>query len=405
MLSCVGVLVSSVSIWAHRTIFNTDRWVATVGPLAQNDAVIKAVSARLTHEVDTAINPEEVAKRLLPTPLEGLAVPISQEVNRLIGGALTGVLHSDAFQHFWIATNKALQPRVAAILKGKPTPHLETAGGTIQLNLLPLVAKVLSAVQSHAPGLLKTHGPIPSITAATPVDTARMELSKALGRTLPPSFGTVTLFKSHQLAVAQHLVRVFDVLIVVLVVLTIAFMVMTMVLAERRRRALIILALGVAVSMGLAFALVKVITNQLVAAITDPDDRGAVRAIVGTVISGLNDIAILLIGLGVIVAVVAFLVGSSRPAASIRRSGATIGRSLFGRTKERPASPLLSWVARYRVLLSLAGLAVAVVILLVVVAGWIGLLVLVLTLGAYEGLVAWAARRAQPASTAQVPNG
>jgi len=391
VLSCLTVLVSSVSIWAHRTIFNTDQWVATVGPLAQNPAVIKSVSDHLTQQIDNAVKPEQLAKSFLPDKLDRLAGPIGQGFEQIISTAVTNVLQTQQFQTFWIAANRAVHSRAIAILQGQPTKHLSTANGDVTLNLLPPMSKILTLVQSRAPGLFK-NGPIPKITATTPVAQARSELSAALGRKLPENFGTPILFHSDQLASAQHLVHVFNKLIIALVIVTAALIAATVLVAERRRRAIIALAIGIVVAMSIARVLTKVITNQIASSITQPDDRGALHATIGTVLSGLNVISAILIAAGLVFAVLAFLTGPSRFAGSVRSHSAEIGRTLTGRKLEGAVPPFLSWMAKYRLLLSLGGLAIALLVLIVVVQGWVGALVTLLVLAAFEGIVTWASR-------------
>ncbi len=394
VLSCLTVLVSSVSIWAHRTVFNTDQWVATVGPLAKNPDVIKSVADHVTTQLDNTIKPEQTAKNFLPPKLDRFAAPISQGFEQIVHGAVTKILQTEQFQKFWITANEQVHARVIAVLKGQPTPHLTTANGDIKLNLLPTVSKILKLVDSRASGLLNAKEPIPTITATTPVDQARSELSAALGRTLPPNFGTPVLFHSDELASAQHLVHVFNKLIVALVIVTVALLIGTVVVAERRRRTIIALAVGIVVAMSLAVVLTKVITNQVVSSIAQPDDRGAVTATIQSVLKGLNVISAILIAAGLVFAMLAFLTGPSRFAGSVRSHGAEIGRTLTGRKHGAAVPPYLAWMARYRLPLSLGGLAIALLVLIFAVQGWVGALVTVLVLAAYEGLVIWVSRSA-----------
>jgi hypothetical protein len=392
VLSCLTVLVSSVSIWAHRTVFNTDQWVATVGPLAQNPDVVKSVADHVTAQLDNTIKPEQTAKNLLPNALDRFAAPIGQGFEQIVHGAVTRIIETDRFQKFWITANTQVHTRVIAILNGKPTPHLTTSNGDIKLNLLPAYSKILKVVDSKASGLLNAKEPIPTITADTPPDQARSELSAALGRDLSANFGTPVLFHSDELASAQHLVHVFNTLIIALVIVTVALIVGTIVVAERRRRTIIALGIGIVVAMSLAVVLTKVITNQVVSSITTPDDRGAVKATITSVLKGLNVISAILIAAGLVFAILAFLTGPSRFAGSFRHHGAEIGRSLSGRNHGGAVPPYLAWMARYRLPLALGGLAIALLVLIFAVEGWVGALVTILVLAAYEGLVTWVSR-------------
>ena len=112
--------------------------------------------------------------------------------------------------------------------------------------------------------------------------------------------------------------HVFNRLIVALVIVTVALIIGTVLVSERRRRTIIALAVGIIVAMSLAVVLTKVITNQVVSSIAQPDDRGAVRATITSVLKGLNVISAILIVAGLVFAVLAFLTGPSRFAGSVR---------------------------------------------------------------------------------------
>src|SRR4051794_41566542 len=61
MAVCLGLVVllaplSVVATWAHRQVSDTDRYVATVAPLASDPAVQDAIADRITTEVLTYID-------------------------------------------------------------------------------------------------------------------------------------------------------------------------------------------------------------------------------------------------------------------------------------------------------------------------------------------------------------
>ena len=394
VLACLGIMASSVSIWAHRTVFNTDRWVATVAPLATNQDVVTAVSGRVTQEVQQAVQPERVAQNLLPSRLKGLAAPIAQGFDQIVASTVSTVMRSAQFSGFWIALNRQLQPRVAAALLQQPTKRFLTANGTIQLNLLPLVSKALIAVQKKAPSLFPKNASIPEITPNTPPDQARAELSFALGRALPSNFGTRTLLRSSQLSAAQNVVSLVNKLILAVVILTAVMIPISVLLAQRRRRTIVALAVGTLVAMAIAVALTKVISNQIVKAIINPQDRRAILATTGTVFGQLDAVIAALMGAALLLVVIAFLSGSSRAARAARRQTVAVGRSMVGQDKSLEVPRALVLLHRLRLWFVLAGLAIGFVLLVTLVQGWISLLVLVLVVGAYEGLVLWGARRA-----------
>ena len=68
ILVALAVIVFTVTVpaaWGERTVLNTDRYVATVEPLAGDPAVQQAIAARLTDEVFAALNVQEVLSNAL----------------------------------------------------------------------------------------------------------------------------------------------------------------------------------------------------------------------------------------------------------------------------------------------------------------------------------------------------
>ena len=67
VLSCVSILASTVGVWAHRTLLNTNSWVNAVAPLASNPDITDAVSKKLTDELMQLIDAPQLAESALPS--------------------------------------------------------------------------------------------------------------------------------------------------------------------------------------------------------------------------------------------------------------------------------------------------------------------------------------------------
>ena len=66
VFSCALIPVSVLALWVRNEILNTDDYVRTVAPLAENQDVINAVSVRLTNTLFEHVDVEELAKENLP---------------------------------------------------------------------------------------------------------------------------------------------------------------------------------------------------------------------------------------------------------------------------------------------------------------------------------------------------
>ena len=209
VLTSIAILTSAVGVWAHRTLLNTDSWVATVGPLAKDPAITDAVATTVTNELMQALD-------LRRTWLKERCRRGSQRHGRgrsrwapaqFVLNAVKQLLQTDQFQKFWVEANRRVHELAVKVLRGD-TKLVSTTNGEVTLNFLPLFTKALAFVESKAPGIgRRPAGTVPDITASTPPDQARAELSRALGHTLPDDFGVVTVFKSDQLKAAQDGVK------------------------------------------------------------------------------------------------------------------------------------------------------------------------------------------------------
>jgi hypothetical protein len=399
VLSCLSILVSTVGVWAHRTLLNTDSWVNAVAPLASNPAVTSAVSKEVTAQVLQTIDVEQVAQEALPDKAKFLAAPLSTGVEQFVGRAVDELLKTEQFQEFWVNANRKIHPVVVDVLRGD-TKRVLTADGTVQLNLLPLIGKALTFVQSKAPGLFGSAGTIPDISVDTPPDQARAELSAALGRPLPDTFGTVTVFQSDKLKAAQDAVTMFDNLVIAMLIVTVLLVVATIVLALDRRRIIIGLSLGTVFAIAVASVVIGAIKSQVLDLIVDPDSRLAASDTISALVSRLHLLTDALVAIGLAVALIAFLTGPSRPATAIRRSVTRGVRYLGGKVDADGAPGALVWVQRYATELRWGGLVVGAGLLLFAVNGWWGLFLTLVIIGLFEAAVAYAAARGRDGAAA-----
>ena len=66
LLSCLAFTLAVPAVWTRRTLSDTDRYVATVAPIIENESVTDALSQRISGEVITVLDPETVAADALP---------------------------------------------------------------------------------------------------------------------------------------------------------------------------------------------------------------------------------------------------------------------------------------------------------------------------------------------------
>ena len=403
VLACVSLLTSAVGVWAHRTLLNTDSWVAAVGPLAKDPRIIDAVATTLTNEVMQALDVQKVAADALPAKASFLAQPLSVAAQQFVQKAVTQLLSTKQFQDFWVQANRVAHATAVKILKGETIKGVSTSNGEVTLNLFPMISQALQVVGQKAPGILGGDK-LPKLTASITPDQARAKLSAALGRPLPADFGVITVFKSDQLKLAQEGLKLFNALLVVLLILTVVLFAATIALAHKRRRAIIGLALGSVAALVLATAIARVVKGQIIGLVGNAQARDAAKATVTQLVSRLDLITRGLLVIAVAVAIVAFVTGDSRAARHLRRRAARLGRFLSGGAPADVVPKPVLWAREHVALLRWGGLVLAVLALLFLVSGWWGLLITLVVAGLFEAAVSYvAARPIEPAASPATP--
>ena len=81
VLTSLSVVVTTVAWWAHSVVFDTDHYVATVGPLIRDRQVVDALSVKLT---DAVMDGLQVQERM--------TVQIAQAIERVLEPKGVGVV-------------------------------------------------------------------------------------------------------------------------------------------------------------------------------------------------------------------------------------------------------------------------------------------------------------------------
>jgi hypothetical protein len=307
-LSCLGILASTLTVWSSTTLLNTDTYVAVVGPIAQNPQVIQSVSAYAADQVVTLLNVQQRAEQALPPRASFLAAPLAQVVQNFTQARIADLMHTPRFQQIWVRINRAVYTQLLAALRGQTTT-LQISNGVVTLNLIPVIDAGLQYIQQHLPGLIAQHVTLPDPTELQIPAQAQQKLSQALGIPVPSNLGQIELFQSAQLAKAQQLLRLWDVLTVALPVITAVLIIATLWLSRDRRRTLVQLGIGIAVAFILAKIAIGILQQYVVNSVNNPTAKSVVEPALQTVLSSLRTVTTWLLVGGLVLAIVAFLVG------------------------------------------------------------------------------------------------
>lgn len=332
-LLIVGAVLSGlavVSVYLRAEVLDTETYVETVAPLAQDLAVRDAVANRLTDEIVTRTDIEGLATQLTDRLVEQGA---PERVGELVGPAVSGLrsflyneiyklLGTEQFQTIWEQINRAAHDGLDTVLTGEEGRFITSEGTTVTLDIGALLSAAKEELVARGVGFASR---VPDVSIS------------------------YTLVESEKLPTLRRYTRILDGVATWLPFVALAMLIAGVLVAPNRRRGIItgfvavgIVAAGllVALALGRAYYL-----DNLPPTVRSPD---AAAVVIDTISRFLVASLQTLLVAAVVIIVVALLAGPSRPATAIRRlvnitldAGArglahagswvaSIGRALYG---------------------------------------------------------------------------
>jgi hypothetical protein len=382
----IAILAASAitpGLWARRTVYETKRYIGVVGPLASDPAVQDALARQLTQAVFTATDIQAKVQAAIAERAPKLAFaagPLTSSLQGFVQDQVQQVIASERFQQFWVSANTILQQQVVAVLDGN-SDVLTVQGNQVVFNYLPLLNDALTQLSGTLSAILNRPITLPTITADTVPSEAVASLQTALGVTLPPTFGSVTLFQSDELTSVQNAVSIFNKTLILAIVLFVLSVALALILSTNRRRTLLQLltALIVVVVLERRFAIAQA---SNVVSMANPENQAAVQAIIGAFLSSLLLATKRILWVLFVVLIVAVVTAPYPWAVRARAWVGDVGRAGVGAVRGAEVGPAAAWVGGHRDALMLAGAVVAAIILLfaTISLGWFLVLAIVLVL-------------------------
>lgn len=305
VLACVLAPLSVVSVWADTQLSDTDRYVETVAPLAEDpavqtaiaDAVTREVFARLdvdglTDEALTALARRDDLPRRVASALPSLSTPIASGVEGFARDRVESFLATERFAALWLQLNRVAHDQVVRLLEGEQSGAVNARDDAITLELAPIIEEVKQRLE---------------------------EQGFALAGSIPAVKRSFVLVQSDSITDAQGFYRLLNTLGTWLPWVALALAAGGVMLAADRRRALAAAALGVTSAMlvlGLALLLVRTwYVEGIPSDVLTPEAAGG---IFDTLVRFLRTAMRALAVLGLVVAFGAYLVGPSPSAVRVR---------------------------------------------------------------------------------------
>ncbi len=395
-VTAFALVASVVGLWAANTTFNTERWVATVGPLPQDPRIATAVADYATNEVFAVLDVEPRLRAVLPEQAAFLAGPLATQMRDYVEKMVLKVLSSEQFQRIWVEANRRAHQQAMAIIEGRSNVVVARTD-RVDIDLLPLINEVLRELSSQLPTLFGRQLALPDLSTGQVPAGLRATVQNALGVSLPADFARFTVYDAGRLRAVQEAVLSFKRSLALLVGATVALLVLALLASPWRRRTLLQFGVWLVVAAVAVTATLRAARTQMLEQVPAGVYRDAVGAAVTAIAGPLRERGVQLIWIGVGLAVLTYLVGPGRIPTFLRRRSGLVARAARLRTGRglrlvRSAGP--GWLARHQDAVRVSGVVVAVLTVLLL-SSWTALLVTAVVLAAFEAAVTVAGRTAR----------
>ncbi|HEY8475101.1 MAG TPA: hypothetical protein VIL37_21110 [Natronosporangium sp.] len=289
-----------VAGYVRAEVLDTESYVETVAPLAEDPAVRQAVADRLADEIVTRTNVTELATELVdrlveqgaPDRLHELIGPAVSGLRSFLSEEINNLLGTPQFQALWEQVNRAAHNGLVTVLTGGEGEFITASGTTVSLDLGALLAAAKQELVARGIGL----------AARIPDVSIHYEL-----------------VNSPELPTVRRYVTLLDDTATWLPFVALALLITGVLVAPNRRRGIVAAAVAVAAVAGLLLAGLAVARtyylDNLPETVRSPD---AAAVVIDTVLRFLVASLQTLLVAAIIVAIVAVLAGPSGPAKLLR---------------------------------------------------------------------------------------
>lgn len=299
VLILIGAILAPVAVvasWAKVELTDTDRFVATYAPLAESPAV----QAYITNEVVSIINDKVDVEQLTSDAIDGITSlgtgpvatrtlealkgPLTNAIQSLIQSAVNRFVTSDAFADVFRQALQLSHSQLVATMQNDPKAAITVGSdGSIGIQLAPIIAAIKTQLVDQG------------ISFASQIPTVDRTITVAQSDFIP------TIQLAYGLAVSAG---------AWLPWIALLFLAAGVLVARRRALALVWAAIALALSMIIVlagFSIGRLVFLTSVSPSLLPSDTA--RVVFDTVISAMQDTAVAILVLAIVVAVVAWYSG------------------------------------------------------------------------------------------------
>lgn len=322
-----------ITVWVRNMILNTDRYVSTVSPLADDPAVQNAAVDRVTTAVVDGLDLQQRAKDALPARAKFLAGPIAAGGQQVVDLAATKVVESSYFPKLWDTVNRRAHDQIVNALTGRRTGAITNSDGKVTLNLNIVAQSVAQQLHKIAPGI------------PTNIDIKRLNTR-------------FVLVDSKDLADVQDYAKLLDKLAWVIPILALLLYGAAIAIAPNRRRGVLWVGAGIFCAMAVELIAYNFGRTQYLSNLPAGAHPDAAAAVFDTITRYFQLALRTILVIGLLVALIAWLAGPARAAQAVRRQW----NRMTGKVAGEEPGEFSQWVGR-----NALGLRVGLLIFLVFV--------------------------------------
>jgi hypothetical protein len=337
VLGALCLTISPVAIWSRNLILNTDRYVQTLKPLAQDPGMQAVIISAVDKQVDNYVDvPAQIEGLLPPQVVTLIGPPLQSAVTGLVNTVVTKFVESPAFITLWVTINRTAHEQLVNVLTGNHDKAVSVGStGKVVLDLAPIVTTVKNQLVSAGIGV---------------------------ARNIPAVGATIQIAEVKGLARAQKAVRALNTLANWLPWVGLVLILGGIATARKHRRALIVsmvsvaagmVVIGIGLLIGRAYYLNGVPTTVL--------PRATASAAFDTVVRYLRDGIRIVLAVALIIALIGWLFGRSRPATAIRQWLQVVPKATVLRLAHGPAG---AFVTAYSTAISIGAACLGLLVLI-----------------------------------------
>ena len=292
VLASVIALVSTLTIWVDRQMFDNNSWRKASEDVITNPEIRSSLSVYLVNQLYDNVDVAAAIENRLPEGAKSLAGTLAGALHQPATNAVNQLLARPRVVNFFVNASATAHEKLVNVLQNKTGFGIATGNGVVTIDLHELVTELGQELGLSDEALAK----------------------------LPAQAGVITLMSSENLGTFQKIAKVIHALSALLLIAVLFMYALAIFLAKGHRRETLR-------NVGWSFAIVgllvllvrRFVGNHAVDALASPEYRGSVRDLWLIGSSILHQIGIATVVYGLLAVAGAVLAGPTRWATSLRR--------------------------------------------------------------------------------------